>query len=230
VSETTTTPDTDLSRLTSLPADQALALVRQMVRDDAAEVLREQASNASAEDRTIALDLLTTQLGSREQALERLAINPDISDLSAKIAAEKAERKQREDARAQADYAASPAGRREAAAEAAQRREARRNLAAEARELLREEGAGNPALAFGVDGLDDLSDEDVLSLAGMTDPEPEPEPFVQPLTVHEQAVAELRRDYYTLAPYERRERAAELGVDPAEIEARRDPTDPAIFR
>lgn len=221
--ETTYPDDTDL---TQLPAGEARALIRRTaaeVREEDAALRRQEAAVISESDREIALDVLTRETGDRGQALERLALASNLEDLTPKIATEKAARLARATAEQQAAYEASPAGRRDAAIAAGEAAKQKKIDAGLARELLTQDGTAH------FSDFDSLSDDELISLAGMVEPEPEPEPFIQPRSEQEQAVADLDNKWWSLGKDERQTECERLGLsfeEASEAKLAGIPTDP----
>jgi hypothetical protein len=57
-----------------------------------------------------------------------------------------------------------------------------------------------------------MSDDEALSEAGLVEPDPEPEPYLQPRTEQQQALDELDTAWWSLTEWQRREKCEELGV------------------
>jgi hypothetical protein len=104
---------------------------------------------------------------------------------------------------AKAEYAASPAGRIEAAKAALQEQAERRALVAGARALLEQDGGS----------AEGLSDERVLHLTGI-----EPDFEMMTLRERDEAQLELASRWRTLSPLEQAEQAQALGIESASVE------------
>jgi hypothetical protein len=172
-----------------------------------------------ADDVSIAIELLTDAAGSREKALEVLVADPTATArLSSQIEAHRAALQTQADASVEAEYQASPAGRREAAQAAAERAEARQRDVRNSRLLLKENPEWDPAL------VDRLSESEVLDLAGVElsaeskQKQKEADPAYQAERAKATAYSELKLTYWTLPKAERAERAAAIGQDPAGFE------------
>lgn len=143
----------------------------------------------------------------RDEAAAVLLADPSLADTLAPAM----EREMREEAaaRARAEYEASPAGRQEAAARAAQAKADREQLVSNSRALLESEGYA---------GVGSWHEDDVLVAAGVV------ERPVSMMSAQEREKAELDlvTAWPTLDPDARRERARELGLDQRTIESARD--------
>lgn len=161
-------------------------------------------------DHEIAVELLTRQTGSREKALETLAFEPTAtSSMASAITRRRAELQQEADAATEAAWHESPEGRRVQAESVAKARAEEKRVADLARELLLDEGQNPPDL------IASITDREAIELAGLAETEPAAagKSQLRPKTEAELAVAKLEQQWWTLAPYERRDACQELGVD-----------------
>jgi hypothetical protein len=173
-----------------------------------------------ASDLTIAVDVLTQQLGSREAALEHLALGPGSTGVMTEaIRNRRAELQEAADAEALAQWQSTAEGRRYAATTALEQKQETAKLVTASRALL-EETPG-----FDADLVGRLSDDEVLEAAGVLDHEPAA-PVLPERSEHDLEVAALKRQWFQLADFERREKAAELGISYDEI-AEEKATDPS---
>jgi hypothetical protein len=201
--------------------------VRALWREVNDELAGERATTAAAsesDDRAVALELLTSELGDRSQALEALALDPatHLDRLKPKLAEHRAAEARAAEEQQAAEYAASPEGRAEKAQAAAQQAEERRRLAAAARELLIEEGEPE-------DIVRSITDQEALEYAQIekSDVLSAREEEARILSDPE-ALAELDRGaakerlygaaYHQMTPEARAVEAEIAGVDPADVQ------------
>lgn len=112
-------------------------------------------------DRAIAIEVLRAGGLSREQALERLALDTDtLAQVAEQIETRKAALVAEQNAAEDSSWLASPDGRRHVALQAKQRKEQRDELAAAARIALEEEG-------HSVESLAHLSTKEILEISGI---------------------------------------------------------------
>jgi hypothetical protein len=155
-------------------------------------------------DLELAFAVLKDTGASDEEATAVLQYDPSVTGrLQLQIARKRAEVLQARADEERAEYAASPAGRAEAAKAALQAQAERRELIAGARALLEQDGGS----------AEGLSDERVLHLVGI-------QPDAQQMTLRErdEAQLELASRWRTLSPLEQSQQAMALGIESASVE------------
>jgi hypothetical protein len=212
----------------------SLEQIRQLSREVNAELEAERAAKeaASGGSREVALSLLSEELGSRERALEALALNPGehlqrfgpkIKERSEQLAKEAEELQAAQESE---EFARSPEGRKAAALEAATKANERKQLAEAARQLAIEEGLATP------ERTREWSDDEALEYAAI-EPSPEqiarqdeerllsdPAAMAEAMAEADRAAAKARLQgaaYYQMTQEQRIVEAEIAGVDPETI-------------
>jgi hypothetical protein len=193
--------------LTMMPREDAIRAIDEAVRNGIRAGQQQAAAEAvarSAEDRAIAVDVLSAEIG-REAALEQLALKPEtFGELAEKVTAEKQARAEAEAQRKAAEHALTPAGRREEAQAALQRRAAQETDVKLARALLAE----NPH--YDDDLLGSMTYDELMTASGLAEPPAEEAPLVPPRSAGQAELDELDRQWWHLSEGQRREAVERL--------------------
>lgn len=162
-------------------------------------------------DQTIALELIESEAGSAEAALEVLKQNPGaISALGDRVSERRAELQSQADEQAAAEWSQTPAGRLAAANAAVAAKAEHDRLVAAGRVLLADEYAGTVDVAS-------MPGEDVLKLAGLVAAE-EDRVRVEPLTPREKELDAFKARFWSLARHQRIEQGKALGLSEHDVQ------------